>query len=152
MIEELRRKVLAILAKLTTDARCIEAGIRKDDEPELIGEAEKQISVAYKSAGYVKVETRRINMDEQGESLTVYREMKQTKVFNSGFDYDFLGRCQSQKEDGNECCEPAFYRVWWHLGDGSISEEMLLCGKHFQMIRKEEREYEQNSNRAGKKP
>ena len=53
MIEELRRKVLAILAKLTTDARCIEAGIRKDDEPELIGEAEKQISEAYKSAGYL---------------------------------------------------------------------------------------------------
>jgi len=59
MIEELRRKVLAILAKLTTDARCIEAGIRKDDEPELIGEAEKQISEAYKSAGYVKLAGRK---------------------------------------------------------------------------------------------
>jgi len=59
MIEELRRKVLAILAKLTTDARCIEGGIRKDDEPELIGEAEKQISEAYKSAGYVKLAGRK---------------------------------------------------------------------------------------------
>ena len=53
MIEELRRKVLAILARLATDARCIEGGIREDDEPELIDKAEKEISEAYKSAGYL---------------------------------------------------------------------------------------------------
>lgn len=39
----LKKQLSAILAKLSTDARCIEAGIQEDNEPELVGQSFDQI-------------------------------------------------------------------------------------------------------------
>ena len=67
------------------------------------------------------------------------------KVF---VDYEVLHTCQypvlasgsPTLEDG--CREPAIYRVYWNLEDGTGAGEMLVCQKHFDFIMKCEKQPE----------
>jgi len=55
-------------------------------------------------------------------------------------DYEILHECQYPVLDSGspdlegDCGEPAMYRVYWTLEDGTDAGEMLVCQKHFDFI------------------